>query len=117
MNGLDARSAGVFFKRPGVSADAVAEESGVRALVPQADCFDGCLFEPCGYSMNSLEGPGFCTVHVTPEPDCSYASVEFSNYEGHELSPANVLAQVVAAFRPATVSAAEGHVGCAAGPG
>ena len=106
MNGLDARAAAVFFKRPGVDADAVAKESGVRALVPQAECFDGCLFEPCGYSMNSLEGPGFCTVHVTPEPDCSYASVEFSNFEGHELSPANALAQVVAAFRPSTVSAA-----------
>lgn len=106
MNGLDARSAAVFFKRPGVDADAVAKESGVRALVPHADTFDGCLFEPCGYSMNALEGLGLCTVHVTPEPDCSYASVEFSNFEGHELNPASVLAQIVAAFRPETVSAA-----------
>ncbi|KAI8984677.1 adenosylmethionine decarboxylase [Mycotypha africana] len=50
-------------------------ETGLDQLYPQAD-IDSYLFEPCGYSCNGLVEDGYYTIHVTPEPQCSYASFE-----------------------------------------
>jgi Adenosylmethionine decarboxylase len=33
-------------------------------------------FEPCGYSMNGMDGAQASTIHITPELGFSYASVE-----------------------------------------
>ncbi|CAM9169403.1 unnamed protein product, partial [Hapterophycus canaliculatus] len=52
-----------------------SSRSGLRRVLPKASLQDH-LFEPCGYSMNALEGRAYYTVHVTPEPEFSYASFE-----------------------------------------
>jgi S-adenosylmethionine decarboxylase len=46
---------------------------------PPAD-IDDYVFEPCGYSMNGVEGGTFSTVHITPEEGFSYASFEICGY-------------------------------------
>lgn len=56
-----------------------AQASGILALKPHAD-IDDYVFEPCGYSMNGIEGTGLITIHITPEKGFSYASVEISGY-------------------------------------
>ncbi|KAF9134098.1 spermidine resistance protein [Mortierella sp. 14UC] len=69
----------------------VDQQSGLAALFPEAE-IDSFLFQPCGYSCNALVKPTastteeaaaataaagkYFTIHVTPEPVCSYASFE-----------------------------------------
>ncbi|KAI9322524.1 S-adenosylmethionine decarboxylase [Dichotomocladium elegans] len=50
-------------------------ETGLAKVYPSANV-DSYLFEPCGYSANGLLDEGYYTIHVTPEPQCSYASFE-----------------------------------------
>ena len=58
-------------------------------------------FTPCGYSMNGLTEDVYSTIHVTPEPHCSYASYEtnisLSSYR-------KLVMKVFDIFRPGTVT-------------
>jgi S-adenosylmethionine decarboxylase len=79
---------------------------------------DAYLFTPCGFSANgvipapcsadALDDPKvhhYFTVHVTPEPQCSYASFETnvpSNQSGRET--ADTVEQVVNIFKPGRFS-------------
>lgn len=60
-----------------ISARHTTIDTGIADLLPAAD-IDEYVFEPCGYSMNGLQGGAFSTIHVTPEAACSYASVELT---------------------------------------
>lgn len=67
---------------PGGAKNDVDRLSGL-SMVYDPSCpdqiADSYLFSPCGYSVNGLTtslGPYYYTVHVTPEPECSYASFE-----------------------------------------
>jgi len=81
MTRLAPDAAAQFVRGPAfVSAEATTSETGIRRLVPGA-AVDDYVFEPCGYSMNGITpGGGLLTIHVTPEPGFSYASVEFSGF-------------------------------------
>ena len=73
---------------------------------------DAYLFKPCGFSANGVipapqaeNGTHYFTVHVTPEPHCSYASFETnvpSRQTGKET--AEVVEQVVDIFKPGRFS-------------
>jgi len=38
--------------------------------------FDDYLFDPCGYSINGLCGDKYMTIHITPQEESSYVSIE-----------------------------------------
>jgi len=51
------------------------DRRSVAAKNPQLDEW---FFEPIGYSSNGVFGKHFTTIHITPQPACSYLSVETS---------------------------------------
>lgn len=76
-----------------ISAKHTTAASGISSLLPNAK-IDDYVFEPCGYSMNGLEGDGFSTIHITPEEAFSYASLELSGYHPSRVNPSGVIAEV-----------------------
>ncbi|KAK5188051.1 spermidine resistance protein, partial [Cryomyces antarcticus] len=99
----------------------VSESCGLSDLYPTSKYpdarVDAYLFTPCGFSANGvIPAPGcandssastthYFTVHVTPEPQCSYASFETNvpaRQTGRET--ADIVEQVVKIFRPGRFS-------------
>jgi len=76
-----------------VSAKHTTAASGIGSLLSKAE-IDDYVFEPCGYSMNGLEGGAFSTIHITPEDGFSYASLELSGYPSELVDPSGVIAKV-----------------------
>ena len=108
MTELDPILARKFFRRPddGKTGDSAGKEmtelTGINEINPEALICD-FAFDPCGYSMNGMDGDWYSTIHVTPEDGFSYASFECvgtvnDNNIGH------VLRKVVQIFRPGTMS-------------
>ncbi|GAA5798534.1 adenosylmethionine decarboxylase [Helicostylum pulchrum] len=88
----------------------VDADTGLDLLYPEANV-DSFLFEPCGYSCNGLVDDGYYTIHVTPEPACSYASFETTiptkpvetvgkNGNGREEAIRKLIRQVIDIFQP-----------------
>ncbi|KAI9305562.1 S-adenosylmethionine decarboxylase [Cunninghamella echinulata] len=80
MTGLDPRAMEAFYQHnnepTGIEGGKrVDRQTGLDQIYPHAKV-DSFLFEPCGYSANGLAEDGYYTIHVTPEPQCSYASFE-----------------------------------------
>eukprot|EP00605_Chrysophyceae_sp_TOSAG23-4_P001454 GSChrysophyteH1.ASY1.ANO1.1589.1 assembled CDS len=53
----------------------MTKKSGIATLCPGAK-IDERSFVPCGYSMNAILHESYYTIHITPEPECSYVSFE-----------------------------------------
>lgn len=84
MTGLHASKMKQFYRKADKSEEGkngaqlampLNESSGLTRIFPSAD-MDAFLFEPCGYSMNGIRTGEYATVHVTPEPECSFVSYE-----------------------------------------
>ncbi|KAF9173064.1 spermidine resistance protein [Mortierella sp. AD010] len=80
MTNLNPEAMKRFYQRPDdvpgtVGGVRVDQETGLAGLFPQAQ-LDSYLFTPCGYSANAVQDGNYYTIHVTPEPVCSYASFE-----------------------------------------
>ena len=94
----------------------VTETCGLADIYPQSEWpdarIDSYLFSPCGYSANGVvPQPGggstthYWTVHVTPEPQCSYASFETNVPTGAQgRRTVQTVQQVVDVFRPGRFS-------------
>ncbi|KAJ2734751.1 spermidine resistance protein [Coemansia sp. BCRC 34962] len=88
---------------------AVERATGIASIYPDS-ASDSYLFTPCGFSLNGLQGDGYYTIHVTPEPHCSYASFEttVSSDSAIDLGSAagikSLVEQVTAVFGPRCVT-------------
>ncbi|KAK4621668.1 S-adenosylmethionine decarboxylase proenzyme [Fulvia fulva] len=94
----------------------VTENCGLADVYPTSKYpdarIDSYLFTPCGYSANGVvpmpgdgESTNYWTVHVTPEPQCSYASFETNVPTRHTgRQTVDVVQQVVGIFKPGRFS-------------
>jgi S-adenosylmethionine decarboxylase len=105
MTQLDRERASLFYKDHCNSAAEMTLKSGISTILPQAKICD-FEFDPCGYSMNSIEGPALSTVHVTPEDGFSYASFEAMGYHPRDCDLEGLVERVLSCFRPMTFSIA-----------
>ncbi|KAM7516646.1 hypothetical protein LguiA_006229 [Lonicera macranthoides] len=105
MTSLDKKKASVFYKAQSCSAAEMTEYSGIRKILSDSDICD-FDFDPCGYSMNAIEGDAVSTIHVTPEDGFSYASFEAVGYDLKTLDLSHLLERVLACFYPAEFSVA-----------
>ena len=105
MTGLDKEKASVFYKAKSSSAALMTINSGIRKILPASEICD-FEFEPCGYSMNSIEGAAISTIHVTPEDGFSYASFETVGYDLKDVNFNQLVERVLACFQPREFSIA-----------
>ncbi|KAB2634036.1 S-adenosylmethionine decarboxylase [Pyrus ussuriensis x Pyrus communis] len=94
MTGLDRKRASVFYKSDASSAADMTVESGIRNILPQSDICD-FEFEPCGYSMNSIEGNAVST-----------SIFETVGYDFKDVNLTQLLYRVLDCFKPAEFSIA-----------
>ncbi|XP_047312275.1 S-adenosylmethionine decarboxylase proenzyme 4-like [Impatiens glandulifera] len=110
MTQLDTVLARKFFRHPtsdktgDMSGKDMTVITGINEINPKAFISD-FGFDPCGYSMNGMDGDRYSTIHVTPEDGYSYASFECTgsvHEDGKDIG--RVLKKVAKIFRPETLS-------------
>jgi len=84
---------------PAETAAQCTERTGIADMF-KGSLIDDYVFDPCGYSMNGVFGKGLSTIHVTPEPECSFASCEASYWDPAKLDPAKLVADCTGVFMP-----------------
>jgi S-adenosylmethionine decarboxylase proenzyme len=79
-----------------VLGDYSATLAGIDTIVEGAE-IDSFIFDPCGYSCNALKDSAYFTIHITPEPECSFVSFDtnlpVSSYN-------KIMETVLSIFRP-----------------
>jgi len=75
MSDMDETAMVEFTKLKNESSADVIKNSGIEKILP-GSINDGCLFNPIGFSLNGLYKEAYYTIHVTPQPSCSYVSFE-----------------------------------------
>lgn len=105
MTSLDREKASVFYKTNSNSASVMTESSGIGKILPNSEICD-FDFDPCGYSMNAIEGSAISTIHITPEEGFSYSSFEAVGYNPKEMNLDQLVRRVLMCFGPSEFSIA-----------
>lgn len=77
MHGVQSKNIEMFQKqglKRGLEKTQIREISRVDSLIQGK--VDDHVFDPCGYSLNAIDGPYYYTIHVTPEKIGNYTSFE-----------------------------------------
>lgn len=96
MSGLDPERMKLFYYKEGVSNEEIRKISGISDFFPNAT-IDDYMFQPFGYSLNALLPDGYFTIHITPQPNCSFVSFE-TNAPLDDYT--ELILKVLRAFRP-----------------
>jgi len=87
-----------------IDAKTTTRSIGLATILPHM-ITDEIMFDPCGYSVNGVseKDGSYFTVHVTPEPHCSFVSFE-TNADLCPASRRSLIEQVCTIFRPGRFS-------------
>lgn len=96
MHGLDPAIQPLFSSHKN-SVKQLRTDTGICDILP-GFLVDDYLFEPQGYSVNAIKSHAYYTSHVTPEPECSYASFETNLFLQDDVN--RVIMDVVEIFKP-----------------
>lgn len=96
MSDLDTDTMLQFTKACYPEDDVMTQETGISRIIPGSNHL-GVVFDPCGYSMNGLLQETYSTIHVTPQPQCSYVSYE-TNYQATDYN--TIVDNVLKTFKP-----------------
>lgn len=78
------------------TGEKITRVSGIVDILPGAT-IDEHLFDPCGYSCNAMKDGVYFTIHVTPEPHCSFVSFETNL---HLESYSDLALKILEIFKP-----------------
>jgi len=99
MTGLDRAVMKQFYRDSNfISVEELTERSKIQSLYEKSALIDAHAFEPLGYSLNGLERECYSTLHITPQPECSYVSFETTNVDfatSHDL-----IERIINVFKP-----------------
>jgi S-adenosylmethionine decarboxylase len=96
MHELDPSVLEIFTLKNGRSGDKIEKRSGLNRIYPQM-LKHSHLFSPDGYSLNGIFNKNYFTIHVTPQPEGSYASFETNVIENDYFGLTN---EVISIFKP-----------------
>lgn len=105
MTGLNREKAGVFCKKEGHLAKEMTKMSKINEIISSHVICD-VDFDPCGYSMNGVDGGSYSTVHVTPEDGFSYGSYEVMGCDSSSVRFEPLVQRVLRGFEPKEFSIA-----------
>lgn len=100
MHDLDPALVKIFRAGGGRDAETARQLAGLGDLYGET-AVDGHLFSPYGFSLNGIDGGEYYTIHVTPQPDGSYASFETNIIKGDY---AEVIDRLIDVFKPGRFS-------------
>jgi S-adenosylmethionine decarboxylase len=110
MSQLDIEAMSHFYKTASFTdSKAVTREVGLSDIFPEM-LTDEIMFDPCGYSVNAISNANgsYFTVHVTPEPHCSFVSFETNHPNFVE---DGLVDKVLKIFRPGRFSVVRSFFG------
>ena len=96
MHGIEPSVIDIFCPHGTKNRDQIAKHSGLNRIYPHMET-DSHIFSPNGYSLNGIFADKYYTVHVTPQPDWSYASFETNVLE---TDYSEIIKRVVSIFKP-----------------
>ncbi len=96
MHDFDPSVMDIFSKCNTIPKDQFAKLSGLNRIYPQIKT-DSYAFSPNGYSLNGVIDKKYYTVHVTPQPNWSYASFETNIIE---TDYSKIVKDIVSIFKP-----------------
>jgi len=77
MTGMDRRVMQQFYmSEKFISSQQTTRNSGIQKLFTDQTLVDDHQFDPLGYSMNGIDDQIYYTIHITPQPECSFVSFE-----------------------------------------